>query len=334
VTAESAPAALSHAAVARLREIVEVPGTDARYQILQRIGEGGMGAVYLAHDRELDREVALKVLRAPVPSDDERMRILREARILASLEHPGIVPVHDVGALADGRVFYVMKRVRGERLDDFARGERSRSELLRAFLQVCDAVAFAHAAGVIHRDLKPQNVMLGAFGEVLVLDWGVAKTRGDSLALRGENGSCDVQSAGSGTAVGTPGYMAPEQLRGAADARVDVFGLGGILFFLLTCVHPSPNVATAEQWPSLGEVPAPLRAISEQARALDPSSRYQSIGALAADVANYLDALPVTAHSEGIVERIRRLAIRHRTAILLVLAYLAMRVALLIFARR
>ena len=112
------------------------------------MGGGGMGSVYLAHDRELDRDVALKVLRDPAPSVEERERILREARILASLEHPGIVPIHDVGTLADGRLFYVMKRVRGERFDDFVRAPHSRTELLRSFLQLCDAVAFAHAAGV------------------------------------------------------------------------------------------------------------------------------------------------------------------------------------------
>ena len=324
---------LSDASLARLREVIERPGSDARYEIGERIGEGGMGAVYLAHDHELDRDVALKVLRAPVPTDDERLGILREARILASLEHPGIVPVHDVGTLPDGRIFYVMKRVRGDRLDDFARNERSRSELLRLFLQVCDAVAFAHAAGVIHRDLKPQNIMLGAFGEVLVLDWGVAKSHAHPLATADLRGSprTDEPTTASGTAAGTPGYMAPEQLHGAADDRVDVFGLGGILYYLLTRRHPTP---LPEPSAAAFDVPAPLRAICERARAIDPASRYQSVAALADDVANYLDALPVAAHKESIAERLRRVAARHRTAILLVVAYLVMRVALLVFTRR
>jgi eukaryotic-like serine/threonine-protein kinase len=313
------PRQLSDTAIAHLRELVESPrsGATPRYEIREQIGEGGMGAVYVAHDRELDRDVALKVLRAPVPSAEERERIIHEARILASLEHPGIVPVHDVGTLPDGRLFYVMKRVRGERFDDFARAERSRAELLRAFLQVCDAVAFAHAAGVIHRDLKPQNVMLGAFGEVLVLDWGAAHA-GPDIA--------------SGTVAGTPGYMAPEQLHGTADERVDVYGLGGILFFILTRAHPSPATVVGEQWRESDDLPKPLRAICDRARAPDRIARYESIAALAADIANYLDALPVTAHREGLVERVRRIAARHRTAILLVLAYLLVRVALLIFA--
>jgi eukaryotic-like serine/threonine-protein kinase len=327
---------LSDTAVARLRALIDEPPTNARYEIGELIGEGGMGSVYLARDRELDRDVALKVLREVTPNLDERERIIREARILASLEHPGIVPVHDVGVLPDGRLFYVMKHVRGERFDEFARGPHPRTELLRAFLQVCGAVAFAHATAIIHRDLKPQNVMLGAFGEVLVLDWGVARSLGSATSASTAPTSVfsPFSSASASAIVGTPGYMAPEQLHGSSDDRTDVFGLGGILFFLLTREHPLPTRDTSEQWPSASSVPAALRAICERARATDPKARYQSVTAMAADVVNYLDALPVAAHSEGIFERVRRIAAKHRTAILLVLAYLVARVALLIFVRR
>ena len=328
---------LSDSAITRLRGLLEQSSSDGRYEVGELIGEGGMGAVYIAHDRELDRDVALKVLRDAAPSVEERERIIKEARILASLEHPGIVPVHDVGTLPDGRLFYVMKQVRGARFDEFARGQHSRTELLRAFLQMCDAVAFAHAAGVIHRDLKPQNVMLGAFGEVLVLDWGVAKSRQPhrpSISIEPSPSKADQQSpTASATAAGTPGYMAPEQVHGVADERADVFGLGGVLFFLLTRQHPSAAVGTHEQWPDVRAIPTALRAICERARAADPEDRYQSVPALAADVINYLDALPVAAHAEGIFERARRIAIRHRTAILLVLAYLIVRVALLVFVQ-
>ena len=327
---------LSDAIVARLRDLVERPEIPTtRYEILDRIGEGGMGVVYLARDRELGREVALKVLRTPDPSPEERDRILREARILASLEHPGIAPVHDVGVLPDGRVFYVMKRVRGERLDSFARTARSRAELLRVFRQVCDAVAFAHAAGVIHRDLKPQNVMLGDFGEVLVLDWGVAKLRGHPVdAAHASVVQPTGENTATGAVMGTPGYMAPEQLTGrsaAVDERADVFGLGGILCFLLTGDHPPAGLPEGERWLA---VPAPLRAICERARATVPELRYRSASEVAADVANYLDALPVTAHREGLLERGRRVAARHRTALLLILAYLVMRVTLLLVTGR
>src|SRR3954464_7672322 len=212
------------AVLEHVREVADAPDLSAtKYRLLRPLGRGGMGAVWAAEDTELGREVAVKVVAGAQASSELSARLRAEARIIARLEHPGIVPVHDVGTLPDGRVFYVMKRVRGERFDDFVRGSRSRTELLRAFLQMCDAVAFAHAAGVIHRDLKPQNVMLGAFGEVLVLDWGVAKTSRSPRPGVGE--------AAAGTAAGTPGYMAPEQLSGEADERADVYGLGGVLFF-------------------------------------------------------------------------------------------------------
>jgi eukaryotic-like serine/threonine-protein kinase len=323
---------LADVAIAHLHEIVAAPTGDVRYEIKEQIGEGGMGAVYLARDRELGRDVALKVLRAPVPTEEERERLVREAQILAALEHPGIVPVHDVGTLSDGRLFYVMKHVRGERFDDYARGNRSRAELLRAFLLVCEAVSFAHAAGVIHRDLKPQNVMLGPFGEVLVLDWGVAKVRsrtGTSITDR-QLVRQDSGDRASATAAGTPGYMAPEQVHGAADERVDVYGLGGILHFIILRAHPAPATGAESYYSS--DAPAALQAICDRARAGDPDSRYQSVAELAGDIANYLDALPVAAHREGMVERVRRVAVRHRTAILLVLAYLVVRVTMLIFA--
>jgi len=163
---------LGDGALDHLREVASEPDlAGTPYEIVGTIGQGGMGTVYLARDRDLDREVALKVVQLP---DDDDGRMLREARILARLEHPGIVPVHDVGVLPDGRAWYVMKRVRGSRLDEHAR-TLSLPDRLRVFERICEAVAFAHAHGVIHRDLKPENVMVGPFGEVLVMDWGVAK---------------------------------------------------------------------------------------------------------------------------------------------------------------
>jgi serine/threonine-protein kinase len=202
---------------------------------------------------------------------------------------------------------------------------------------VCEAVAFAHAAGVVHRDLKPQNVMLGPFGEVLVLDWGAAKVRGEAapVATTDASGGPSLRASDSadtapGTVIGTPGYMAPEQLTGGTtvDERTDVYGLGGILHFLLSGAHPSATDAGEG-----GEdLPGALRAIRGRARAAEPKDRYRSASELAADISNYLDALPVAAHRERVFERARRIAARHRTALLLVLAYLVMRLALLIFA--
>jgi serine/threonine protein kinase len=279
------------------------------YELAEEIARGGMGTVYRARDRRLDRDVALKVMNAPAPAPGEVERMRDEARILARLEHPGIVPVHDLGTLPDGRLFYVMKLVRGRRLDE-ATAEQPLRARLHAFARVCDAVAFAHAHGVVHRDLKPENVMVGPFGEVLVLDWGVAKLLGH-----------DEEPAR--TVLGTPGYMPPEQARGETgriDERADVYALGAVLQFLL-----SPQ----------GESGAPraLEAICAHARALRPEDRYASVSELAAEVERFLSALPVYAYPEGPVERARRLAAKYRTPLLLVAAYLLMRVLLAFGAR-
>src|ERR1044072_1008177 len=159
-----------------LRSIVGNPDfSSTKYTFVKELARGGMGTVYLAEDTELNRLIAIKVLNTPEVTDDLRNRMIREAQIIARLEHPGIVPVHDVGTLPDGRIFYAMKLVRGSRLDEYAAQGASLRDRLRKFQAVCDAVALAHAQGVIHSDLKPQNNMIGSFGEVLVLDWGVAK---------------------------------------------------------------------------------------------------------------------------------------------------------------
>jgi serine/threonine-protein kinase len=209
--------------LAHLRAVTDKPDfSGTRYRLLEPVGQGGMGVVYRAHDTELERDVAIKVLRTPEATPDLARRLRTEARILAGLEHPGIVPVHDVGTLPDGRVWYAMKLVRGESLDRLIARPFDLAERLRIFQRIAEAVAFAHAHGVLHRDLKPGNVMVGAFGEVLVLDWGVAK--------RAEGAPGDVATAAPdrtdragtlhGTRLGTPGWMAPEQERGDV-ARID-----------------------------------------------------------------------------------------------------------------
>ncbi|MEZ4655838.1 MAG: serine/threonine-protein kinase [Candidatus Eisenbacteria bacterium] len=228
---------LSDDAIRHLRTLADWPEPSGdRYRVLEQIGRGGMGGVYRTEDQALEREVALKVLSLPNLDEPSRDRLLREARILARLEHPGIVPVHDVGVLEDGRVFYTMKLIRGQRLDEFVGGDRLLTERLRVLVRVAEAVAFAHAHGVIHRDLKPENVMVGPFGEVLVLDWGVAKLHGleescddpceGDVESRGRRSSTqgDAGDTLDGTVLGTPGYMAPEQARGenARSIRDDV----------------------------------------------------------------------------------------------------------------
>ena len=285
-----------------LRELPDLPAAADRYELREPIGRGGTGVVYRAFDRELSREVAVKVLHARGPGAGARL--LQEARILGQLEHPGVLPIHDVGILPDGRVFYVMKLVRGERLDEHAAGGVPLADRLRLFDRLCDAVAFAHAQGVIHRDLKPENVMIGAYGEVLVLDWGVAALRAG-------------MASESGTVVGTPGYMAPEQAEasGTVDERADIYALGAILAFLLE---------------RAGAPPRALAAIAARARAASPAARYPSVAALAADVRRYVAGLAVDAYRENVWERTRRVLRRHRTPIVLVGVYLLIRILLLV----
>ena len=327
--------ALSDAALRRLREAADVPDLDGtKYEIVDRIGQGGMGTVYRARDRELAREVALKVVRLPEGSPNVAERMMREARTLARLEHPGIIPIHDVGTLLDGRVFYAMKLVRGAPLD--ALPSTSLAERLRIVERVCEAVAFAHAHGIIHRDLKPQNVMVGPFGEVLVMDWGVAKIVGEAArSLGADAGAGAVSSAapstGHGVVLGTPGYMAPEQAAGdpsLVDARADVYAIGAILRDLVAAHAATPTAGRS------GDAPRPLRAIIQRAMAADPGNRYADVTALARDVAAFRAGDPVSAYRENLFERARRLAVRHSTPILLVLAYLLMRLTFLaVFGR-
>ena len=326
---------LSDAALDRLRAAAEWPDlSGTRYEALGVLGRGGMSTVYRARDRELEREVALKVM-AP-EGEGTVARLRTEARVLARLEHPGLVPVHDVGTLPDGRVFYVMRLVRGKRLDEHARQERSLPALLRLFERVCEAVAFAHAQGVLHRDLKPANVMVGPFGEVLVLDWGLAKLTGAGPAAEAagprpvaaaEEGALGALADAPtrtrrGTVLGTPGFMAPEQARGEVDRldeRADVYALGAMLRFLIET--------------RAGDVPRALAAIAAKASAAEPGERYPSVAALAADVSRFLSADRVFAHRERPAERIRRLVVKHRVPLALVGAYLVMRVLLAVFAR-
>jgi serine/threonine protein kinase len=325
---------LSDAAVIRLRALGRWPEFESgRYSVTEEIGRGGMGTVFLAVDEELGREVAIKIPNALASADLER-RLRGEARVLASLEHPGIVPIHDAGRLADGRLFYVMKRVRGRTLREHLHSVPDLTERLRIFERICEPVAFAHAQGFIHRDLKPENVMVGSFGEVMVMDWGVAKAVA-SRSLQSESPVAALLPAetSAGTVVGTAGFMAPEQARGAladVDQRADVYGLGAILFLLLTDRIPDADPSGSLR---LMRVPRPLAAICDRALAAEPSARYQNVTALADDVARYRDNRKVDAYRETVFERAVRFGRTYRTAILLVLAYIVMRAAVAFFAR-
>jgi serine/threonine-protein kinase len=315
---------LSDDALERLRSAADVPDlSGTRYLLVDKLGEGGMGSVYRVEDTTLGREVALKAIRMVDSTGAIAARLLREAKIIARLEHPRIIPVHDVGTLPDGRVFYTMKLVQGERLDQYAAGASGVLERLRTFQKICEAVSFAHAHCVLHRDLKPHNIMVGPFGEVLVMDWGLAKilteeAGGREIREGQENPSASHTSHGA--ILGTPGYMAPEQARGEASAvgeRADVYSLGAILKFLLT-----DSVS----------LPRALRAIAGKATVEDSAERYGSVKELADDIDRYVDGLPVSAYPESTTTRLWRWMGKNRAWILLILAYLLMR-SLFIFWR-
>ena len=328
---------LSDAALDRLRAAADSPDlSGTRYELVEKLGEGGMGGVYRVADTALGRQVALKVIRVVDSTGEFAARLLREAKIIAQLEHPGIVPVHDVGTLPDGRVFYTMKLVQGRRLDQYTLEAGGVPERLRTFQKICEAVSFAHAHNVLHRDLKPQNIMVGPFGEVLVMDWGLAKVLNPEAAthVNAEENAIglpqesrleaegDVPDTAHGAVLGTPGYMAPEQARGETTAigrRADVYALGAVLNFLLR---------------DSGRTAKPLAAISRKATAENIDLRYSSVEELGNDISRFLDGMPVSAYPEGAVTRGWRWVIRNRAWILLILVYLVMRAMVILWRAR
>ncbi len=283
------------------------------------IGQGGMGEVVSAHDRRIGRDVAIKRMRATAPTDDQTNRFLREARVQARLDHPAIVPVHELGVDAAGRPFFTMKRLAGVTLAQRISEAWSVQRLLRAFADVCLAIEFAHTRGIVHRDLKPANIMLGDYGEVYVLDWGIARVLSEAEApAEPIDIAADIDTletaTKTGEMLGTPGYMAPEQIRGqAAMPKTDVYALGSIMFEILTgeALHPrgiqglANTLATPQAMPSKrvpDETIAPeLDAACFTALAEDPHER-PTARELGERVQKYLDG-------DRDIERRRALAI-------------------------
>ncbi len=321
-----------------------------RFRILRPHAAGGLGQVSVALDEELHREVALKEIQPQHAGFPEsRERFLLEAEVTGGLEHPGIVPVYGLGTYADGRPYYAMRFIQGDSLKtalekfhqtSWADRETERGlelrKLLGRFIDVCNALAYAHSRGVLHRDLKPGNIMLGNYGETLVVDWGLAKLLGQQ-----KNPGASAQntlvphSSGSGetvegSAIGTPQYMSPEQAAGKVGElgpQTDVYSLGATLFHILTGSPPFSQQDVMEllkhvqsgQFSAPREVAPtvakPLEAICLKAMALQPTDRYSSPKELAEDMERWLGDEPVTAYRESFIGRLSRLARRHRTAV-------------------
>ena len=332
-----------------------------RYEAIETIGRGGMGEVELCLDHRLGRSVARKFVPAELDSVAISERLQNEARVLARLEHPGIVPVYDAGVDQCGRPYYVMKFIEGQRFDEFVLATGSLFDRVSALVRIVEAVAYAHERGVLHRDLKPDNVIVGTLGAVSVLDWGLAKamadfqwpgedrprastkrsTSGMSRETGADRGShIGLERTELGTVLGTPNWMSPEQARGLVadlDERTDVFGLGALLYFILTERAPGPPVGLDGRPPEtqrsidtkFGREARPLKAICAKAIDPAPEARFERAADLLHDLRSFLAHERVTAWREGRFDMGLRIARRHSGLLLLLAAYLIARAILL-----
>src|SRR6266851_4397811 len=327
--------------------------TGSRYRVLRLHARGGLGEVHLARDEALHREVALKFMQKPCARDaNSRSRFLWEAEITSRLEHPNIVPVYALGQDADGHPFYAMRFIRGETLQEaiqrFHAAEKSRRdsgqrslafrELLSRFVAVCNTIAYAHSRGVLHRDVKPDNILLGKYGETLLVDWGLAKpfTGSASEPSSSEeplhpNAGGDTERTQLGEVIGTPVYMSPEQAVGewqVVGPASDIYSLGATFYVLLTGQSPFEGGHVGEVLAKVRrgdflpprqrkkEIPRALEAICLKAMALKPEERYATALELSAELEHWLAAEPVAAYREPLIVRAGRWMRRHRTAVM------------------
>lgn len=317
-----------------------------RFQRLRQHASGGLGKVSVAHDQQFGRQVAVKELHSRLTELPHfRSRFLREAEITGQLEHPGIVPVYHLGRHSNGEPYYVMRLIQGKSMlgaihqlkeETTPTLSRERRQLLRAFIDVCQAVEYAHSRGIIHRDIKPANIMLGDFGETLLVDWGLAKNIADKENSRqsDRDASALVDDTQIGAVLGTPSYMSPEQAEGAQDqvqTLSDIYNLGATLFHLVTGMPPTNQVNTKRDHDTIelnrsvqsdtrlttknGEVDnslKPLLAVCRKAMQRAPADRYPSAVALANDVELALADEPIAVFRDPVAVRFRRLLERHQ----------------------
>ncbi len=322
-----------------------------KFTLVEELGRGGMGLILRGRDKVLHRDVALKVIRDPT-DEVQRERFIKEAQITGQLEHPNIVPVHEFGVDQSGRIFFAMKLVRGRTLAEIIDGHRAEdadvlrdfplSRLVTILIQVCHAVAFAHSRGVIHRDLKPSNIMLGDFGEVVLMDWGLAKVGavdvpepasvGDDTPAPNQHPTVRrLDDTQDGSVLGTPMYMPPEQALGQIgklDERSDIYALGAILYELLTLRPPvegdnikdvlarvsQGDIDTPERAAPNREIPRDLSAVAMKALALKPEHRYGDAATMRKDLELFLDGRMVSAREDNLLEVLARFVRRHHIA--------------------
>ena len=366
------PRAMSPAAVdpmaTMLPSIRQSGSGSSRFRVLRPHARGGLGEVFVASDDELNRTVALKQIRDQYADDlESRARFMVEAEITGALEHPGIVPIYGLGSYADGRPYYAMRFIRGDSLKDaLERYHAARKKggtdggvlalrgLMGRFIDVCDAIEYAHCRGILHRDLKPGNIMLGRFGETLVVDWGLARTLDMKDSSKMESTSideglvqpttCNTTATMMGAAVGTPQYMSPEQAAGRLDILgpcSDVYSLGATLFCVLTGEAPidGENIGEILQKVQRGDIkslrdlnPAldrSLTAICYKALAVEPAKRYARAAELAADIQSWLADEPTIALPDTFWSKIGRWTRRNQGMVTAVAAAAVLTITLL-----
>ncbi|MGH8046330.1 MAG: serine/threonine-protein kinase [Chthoniobacterales bacterium] len=324
---------------------IAIPPAE-KYRVEGELGSGGMKSVLRTFERATERNVAMAVLRDPSASRRKMTRFVREARITAALEHPNIVPIYEIGLDATGKPYFTMKLLGGESLQSILqrihagygdyRKRYPLNSLLQVFRGVCNAISFAHSRGVVHLDLKPANIQVGDFGDVLVLDWGLARVLEKDPVLFPNRLILDksLQEYPSEGVSGTPKFMSPEQSRGendALDERTDIYSLGAILYAILNCRKPSgkPDRRTRQE---NVKIPPALEAVATKAMSEDPDHRYETVEELACDVRAYVEGFATEAQHAGALTLLWLLIKRHHVVAALTTVGLAAVIAILVTA--
>lgn len=321
----------------------EEESSTERYQVMDLICEGGMGQIFKAFDSKTDRYVAYKSVKDKATYQFE-LRFRYEAEVTARLEHPNIMPVYDIGQDENGKPFYTMKLLKGKTLEEYLKNNRPQKELIDLLIKVCDAMAYAHKNNIIHRDLKPENIIIGEYGEVLVLDWGIAKVL-DSPEQFIENEeliNLSSELTQCGAVMGTPCYMSPEQTENAenSDKRSDIYSLGAIFYKMLTGKEPFTgknaeeiiqNVKNGAIQSPEENVPASALAVCKKAMSLNPQERYHSVEEMSSELKKLQGGFNVSAENAGLLKTLMTTLKRHKTVTGLTALFLLIIAGLSIF---